>query len=344
MQKLTPFGRLIIVLLVLGAGFGIFKVLQNQGIIPENFMKPAHTETTTTDNTKDEPATPENKKDNNEPQEPEPVTETTPTFSYTPPLPQNGKLKGVVELGATGFNSFIITIDAQKHWKLEKSEFGNSLVMENMATEDDIRAGLKSYIGTMLDYGVLPKDIHFVVSSGAAKSEVTTKITNALKTLKYFVNVVTPEQEGGLALKCVLPEEYENNAFVVDIGSGNTKISWKENGEVKALETYGSKYYQNSTDDNTVYEAARAKARQILQSHTKTCFIIGGSPFKMAKEVRNGKERYTTLKSPSDYKFTDAKDKAGLNIYKGIANGSNCNQFVFDWDANFTIGFLLTLP
>jgi hypothetical protein len=76
----------------------------------------------------------------------------------------------------------------------------------------------------------------------------------------------------------------------------------------------------------------------------KTCFIIGGAPFSMAKQVRNGKERYTILKAPKDYKMDDAKGKAGVNIYKAIKDATGCEQFVFDWDANFTIGFLLNLP
>jgi hypothetical protein len=103
-----------------------------------------------------------------------------------------------------------------------------------MATDEDVRIGLKKYIGTMLDYGVGSKDIHFVVSSGAAKAEVTTKITRVLKSLGYVVNQVTAEQEGQLALKSVLPTEYADKAFVVDIGSGNTKVSWISGGKISA--------------------------------------------------------------------------------------------------------------
>jgi len=91
-----------------------------------------------------------------------------PAFTYEAPAPVDGKLKGVVELGASGFNSFIVRIDQNRTWKLEKADFGNSLVMENMATDDDIRRGLKTYISQMLDFGVSGRDIHFVVSSGAA--------------------------------------------------------------------------------------------------------------------------------------------------------------------------------
>lgn len=265
-------------------------------------------------------------------------------FNFTPPAPQNGKLKGVVELGASGFNSFIVRIDEQKAWKLEKADFGNSLVLENMATDFDIREGLKKYIAEMLNFGVSGRDIHFVVSSGAVKAENTQKIIRALKSLNYVVNTVTPEQEGKLGLRVVLPAEFESNAFVVDIGSGNTKISWKAGGNTSSLETYGSKYFQNGVEDATVYDEVKAKSKQIPAGNRKTCFIIGGVPFDLAKQVRNGKERYTVLDAPSAYKLTDAKSKAGLNIYKAIADATGCNQFVFDWDANFTIGYLLTLP
>lgn len=266
-----------------------------------------------------------------------------PAFTYTAPEPVGGKMKGVVELGASGFNSFIVRIDDQKRWKLEKAEFGNSLVIENMATDQDVRDGLKKYIGTMLDYGVGGRDIHFVVSSGAVKAEGTQKIIKVLKALNYFVNIVTPEQEGRLALRSVLPPSFDENAFVVDIGSGNTKISWKNGDDISALEASGSKYFQNGVDDAKVYEEVSAKAKQVPADKRKTSFIIGGIPFELAKQVRNGKERYTVLKAPADYKGENAKQKAGLNIYKAIADATGTTQFVFDWDANFTIGYLLTL-
>ena len=268
---------------------------------------------------------------------------TRSAFNFQAPEPQGGKLKGVVELGASGFNSFIVRIDDQKRWKLEKADFGNSLVLENMATDLDIRAGLKQYISNMLNFGVNGREIQFVVSSGALKAETTQKIIKNLKALNYVVNTVTAEQEGRLALRAVLPAEFDDNSFVVDIGSGNTKVSWKNRGDVSAFESYGAKYFQNNDDDAKVYEAVKGKAKQIPTDHRKTCFIIGGIPFELAKQVRVGKERYTVLKLPADYVGENAKQKAGLNIYKGIADATGTQQFVFDWDANFTIGYLLTL-
>ncbi len=340
MKRITVAGRLLITALIIAALFFGYKYLGGQKAL-ESVADKARTESAEGTS-------------GSEYKTPEPSTTSSPdteasdvagsAFDYDAPEPVNGTLKGVVELGASGFNSFIIKVDPQKRWKLEKAEFGNSLVTENMATDADIRVGLKRYIGGMLDYGVSGKNIHFVVSSGAAKADVTTKITSALKSLGYQVNQVTPEQEGQLGLKSVLPELYNERAFVADIGSGNTKISWMESGRIRAIETYGAKYYQDNVEDAKVYNEVLAKAKQIPTGLRKTCFIIGGVPFEMAKEVRKGKERYTVLSAPAAYKLENAKSKAGINIYKAIADATGTNQFVFDWDANFTIGFLLSLP
>jgi hypothetical protein len=345
---LTPFARFLITLAILaGLFFGGKYVLENTswGRSLLNKSNETTTEESTTKAPEEGPAAESSSSASSTGSDNEATATGSSSFSYVAPEPVNGKLKGVVELGASGFNSFIVRIDKDKNWKLEKSEFGNSLVTENMATDEDIRAGLKKYIGSMLDFGVSGRDIHFVVSSGAVKADVTQKIVKNLKALNYFVNTVTPEQEGALALKCVLPKDFEDEAFVTDIGSGNTKISWSNNGSVSALETYGAKYFQNGIDDGKVYDDVKDKASSIPSMKRKTCFIIGGVPFSMAKKVREGKERYTVLKEPAFYKdLKDAKDKSGVNIYKAIKDATGTNLFVFDWDANFTIGFLLGLP
>jgi hypothetical protein len=331
MSRLTPFSRLLIVLLIVAAlVFGVRKFFP--GILGGG--DPTTTESTTT-----EPAPAPESTTSSETSAPP----AQPSFNFTAPEPINGKLKGVVELGATGFNSFIIRADAQKNWKLEKADYGASLVYENLASDADITAGLKNYIAEMLAFGVGGKDIHFVISSGAQKVDMTKKIIGALKSLGYVVNTVTPQQEGQLALKSVLPEAYKNKAFVVDIGSGNTKISWVEGSAVLAKEAYGSKYFQNNITDDAAYQNAAAMAKSVPSNLRETCFIIGGVPFELAKQVRQGKERYTVLKAPGAYTPEGEKQKAGLNIYKAIADATGCKQFVFDWDANFTIGFLLNL-
>jgi len=329
MARLTSFSRLLIALLVVG---GVYFAVTN--LLPKFQSNTPSTETSAT-NPAPEAATAPAPESNG----------ATPTaaFEFRPADPINGKLKGVVELGATGFNSFIVRIDNQGSWKLEKADYGASLVYENMTSDADVKDGLKQYISEMVAYGVSPRDIHFVISSGAKKVAVTDQIIKTLTGMKYYVNTVTPEQEGQYALKCVLPKEYSGRAFVVDIGSGNTKVSWKAAGQVKAFESFGSKYSQNGTTATEVSADLKIKSAQIPKNLTETCFIIGGVPFEFAKKVRNGKERYTVLPDPASIKASGDKQVNGLNIYQTIAQATGCKQFVFDWDANFTIGFLLSL-
>lgn len=197
----------------------------------------------------------------------------------------------------------------------------------------------------MFEKGVNKNNMHFVISSGAQKVPKTTIISNELKKIGYVVNLVTAEQEGKYAFKATVPPSYQDNSFLVDIGSGNTKISWQEGSNLKSLETTGAKYYDKGTPDAQVNSEVMAKAGKIPEGKRNVCFIIGGVPFTLAKQHRKGEERYTVLNAPDTYKpGNDKKMASGLNIYKGIADATKCDTFVFDWDANFTIGFLLSLP
>lgn len=334
MNRLTPFARIIIVAAVLALIFFGYRKFANPKLNTGEHTTSGNYQDKTNTNNVSEATENTNVSEASE--------NSATTFNFTPTEPTNGKLKGVVELGATGFNSFIVNIDAQKNWKLEKADYGASLVYENMATDDDIKKGLKNYIADMLAYGVSGKNIHFVISSGAKKAEVTGKIISSLKSLGFVVNEVTPEQEGKLALKCVLPNEYADKAFVTDIGSGNTKISWIQNGIATGIEAPGSKFFEKM-EESVALSQVKTQAQKVPDALSNTCFIIGGIPFELAKQTRNGKERFTVLNDPSSYSPKGEKQKSGIAIYKTIKEATGCNQFVFDWDANFTIGFLLGL-
>ncbi|MDB5192085.1 MAG: hypothetical protein JWQ96_1648 [Segetibacter sp.] len=264
-------------------------------------------------------------------------------FNYTPEKPVNPTLRGVVEVGATGFNSFVINMDAQKRWEIVSKDFGESLAYEGLATTEDIRAGLKKYLSSMFDKGVSKNNMHFVISSGAQKEPKTQIISNELKKIGFVVNNVTPEQEAKFALRATVPPAYVDNSFMVDIGSGNTKVSWDDDGSLKTQELPGAKYYDKGTPDEDVYNKVKTETSKIPESKRNVCFIIGGVPFTLANQHRKGEERYTVLKAPKDYKAADKKMGAGLNIYRAIADATKTDTFVFDWDANFTIGFLLSL-
>ncbi|WP_312187547.1 hypothetical protein [Sphingobacterium sp.] len=269
-------------------------------------------------------------------------SETTRSFNYQPEKPVDGEYKGVVEVGASGFNSFVVNMDKENRWEIVSKDFGKSFAYEGLANTEDIRKGLKDYIGMMLDKGVKSKNIHFVISSGAQKEPKTTVISSELRKMGFVVNLVTAEQEGKLALKSVLPKAFEDNSFVVDIGSGNTKISWID-GDTKSVEAPGAKYYEKDLKDDAVYAEVKKLGEKIPANKREVCFIIGGVPFELASQTRQGEERFTVLNDPASYKADKIKTKSGVNIYKAIKDATNCDTFVFDWDANFTIGFLLSL-
>lgn len=289
----------------------------------------------------------------------EPRVEDISPLPPTPDLPARDTIRrGVVEMGAKGFNFFVVKMDASNNWELLEKEFGSSLVYERMATPASIILALKEYISKIVNYRVAGKDIHFIVGSGARKDERSAKIEQALKELGYVVNVVTPEEEARYAFKSAINRAYLTEGFVVDIGSGNTKIAWlDQNGKIQGLETYGAKYYQDEVDDEAVNFHVRSQVRQIPENRRSICFIIGGIPYEMAtkEEEKNGPEkkeeddkdhkiRYTLLQQPSAYVADgDFRFASGQKIYNALYQESGCKKFVFDWDANFSIGFLLDL-
>ncbi|SNC77588.1 hypothetical protein SAMN06265337_4181 [Hymenobacter gelipurpurascens] len=342
-MKIKPLGVLV-VLLIIGAlaYFAISPRLSggNQGSADTSTTSPSIPGSNrTTGNTADEPAA-------------STTTTTTPAagtsedtreFNYSPEKPQNGTLRGVVEVGATGFNSFVINMDRQKRWEIVSKDFGESLTYEGLATTEDIRAGLKKYLAAMFDKGVANRNMHFVISSGAQKEPKTAIISNELKKMGYVVNNVTAEQEGKMGFTATVPPAFADNSFLVDIGSGNTKISWQENGRLQSIELPGAKYYEKGIADEQVYNQVKTLVAKIPASKRNVGFILGGVPFTLAKQHRRGEERYTVLKAPGAYKAADKKMGSGLIIYKGLAEATGTDTFVFDWDANFTIGFLLSL-
>jgi hypothetical protein len=266
------------------------------------------------------------------------------SFNYTPEKPVNGVLRGVVEVGASGFNSFVINMDKERRWEIVSKDFGESLAYEGLITADDIRAGLKKYLVGMFQKGVNKNNMHFVISSGAQKEPKTTIVANELKKIGYIVNTVTADQEAKFALKATIPPSFVESSFMTDIGSGNTKVSWNDAGSLKAIEVPGAKYYEQGTNDEVIYNEVKEKLARVPENKRNVCFIIGGVPFTLAKQSRKDEERYTVLNAPDSYKSVDKKMAAGLNIYKAIVDATKCDTFVFDWDANFTIGFLLSLP
>ncbi len=264
-----------------------------------------------------------------------------------PERPVNGKYKGVIEVGASGFNCFVVNIDAEKHWEQITAKYGKSFAVEGLATVSAVQEKLEDYLSEILNKGADPRNVHFVMSSGALKLKNSQTIADGITKKGYIVNRVTADQEGKFGAKAVIQPMYRNSSYIVDIGSGNTKITWYEGSAMKSLEGPGAKYFQTGElhkTDQEAYDLIKKIASQVPEENRKLCFVIGGVPYNLADKVRDGKERYTTLDAPDSYSYgDDLKLKSGLNIYSAIIDATGTSTFVFDWDANFTIGFLLSL-
>lgn len=261
-----------------------------------------------------------------------------------PETPISGTLYGVIEVGASGFNAFAVNIDKEDNWEVAKKIFGKSLAKEGMASTDDIRNGLKEKAGELAETGVAGRNIHFVVSSGALKDAKVQSIMQELER-SYVVQRVTADDESKYGVRAAIPKNYRDNSFMVDIGSGNTKISWFEDGRIRTTEELpGAKYYQDGQSDASVYDKIKTAAGKVPSSKRAYCFIIGGIPYELSKEgiPTSLSPRFTALKNPDEYSAGDnAKKRAGLNIYKAVSDGTGTSKFIFDADANFTIGYLL---
>lgn len=264
--------------------------------------------------------------------------------TYSQGRKSTNKIKGVVELGSEGFNSFIIRLDKDKNWKLVKSQFGKSYLIENASSNTQITEGLINYIAEISEAGVNSYDIHFVVSSGAASQYSTAKIISIIEKMGYIVNMVSAEKEGQLAFRSVVPDSRKNETLVIDVGSSNTKISWLEKKEIISISTHGSKYFKNNISDTIVCKDLNEIASMMPESRTKSVYLIGGMPYKYAKQTRHESERYTKLDPIVSYTPKDEKERCGALILKKLQDAGRIEEYIFDWDSNFAIGFLLELP
>ena len=151
---------------------GLFWVSQKTGLVDKINNQNTEATTTSDKNTPTETGKKEEEKTNSKLEHR--------AFNFTPAKPVDGTLKGVVEVGASGFNSFVINVDKQKNWEIISKDFGQSFVYEGLASTDDIRLGLKKYIASMGEKGVKSNNIHFVISCGGQKIDKTKIIGNEL--------------------------------------------------------------------------------------------------------------------------------------------------------------------
>ncbi len=253
-----------------------------------------------------------------------------------------GKKMGSVIIGSTGFDAFQIEIDSIGNWKLINSRFNPSRVHEDEVTLEMVTSGLTEYFNEMVEDGILEDDIYLLISSSASQNPRLTGITAVLERIGMNVTSINSFDEGKYGYLALMIPELNDSSYVVDLGSGNTKVSWIENGEIRSMETYGSKYHQLKTPDQLVFNEMENIIKMIPEPNRKYCLIIGGVPFRLAKDLEKHLGRYTFLKQPEFYEPGDDETlKSGLNIYRSIYQTSGTRCFVFDWNSNFSIGYLI---
>lgn len=116
-MKLKPGGKIALFLIIGIAAYFVIKPY-----LPEN--KTDDTNTSITNNSPSVASGSEDERSNSS----SAATEGR-EFNYTPDKPVNGTLRGVVEVGATGFNSFVINMDKERRWEIISKDLGNLLPM-----------------------------------------------------------------------------------------------------------------------------------------------------------------------------------------------------------------------
>lgn len=138
------------------------------------------------------------------------------------------------------------------------------------AAMDETTKAVKDEMGKML--GQSPKCKAFVVgSSGVAKASnkdtLAQKVTAATTVGMEFINA---EEEARYAFLASVPIKYRNDSLLIDIGSGNTKLAYRDGEEIKTLEVpYGSaslaKEMQEKQQANFATDDYKKKVTALIQ-------------------------------------------------------------------------------
>lgn len=272
-----------------------------------------------------------------------PVAKEERIFDYQPQSPIDGELNAVIELGSLGLNYFIVEIDNQGRWKLIKSEYGRSNIIYGAITSSQIADKVLEYQKVISKSGVNKKNIHVLASSSFIKAEVMSTLKQDLEGKGLSLNPINADKEAQYAMMATIPREFIEESYLVDIGSGNTKLSWLSGIDTITSETHGSKYFLNNVQDTTVFREVREAVLNIPEKNRNLCFILGGAIYELAKdEIDKNDGRYNVLRPPSAYSKGDQKLNAGNVIY-GAIYSEPTYSYIFDSESNFSIGYLLSL-
>lgn len=265
-----------------------------------------------------------------------------PTFDYQSQKPINGKLNAVIELGSLGLNYFIINLDDQKRWELKKSIYGKSNLIYRESVITKIVSEIVRLKDEIIAYGVDPSDIYTVASSSASGIMDISSLQEKLKPHNLQVKSATAKQEANYALLATIPPEFIEESFMVDIGSGNSKLAWVQSSDTLSITVQGSKYYLNDVTDTSVFRQVRDALLQIPEKNRNLCFMLGGMVYDFVKDdLKGDSEKYITLLPPQSYASNDTEKSKAANIIYTALYLEPTYSYIFDRESNFSIGYLL---
>jgi hypothetical protein len=274
-----------------------------------------------------------------------PASEESPisrTFDYEPRKPINGDLNAVIELGALGLNYFIVEIDKEARWELKNAQYGRSNLIYGVNTTSEIITKINEFKKEIISRGVSQKDIHLLASSSVIKTEYVADLNNRLKSSNLKIKSITADLEAQYALMATIPQEFIEESFLVDIGSGNTKISWVQNTDTSSIEIHGSKYFLGDVQDTTVFREVRDAVLEVPEKNRNLCFVLGGMIYEFVKdEIDSSNKRYFILSPPDTYPMDNEKLRAAYVIYNALYLQPTYS-YIFDSESNFSIGYLIS--
>lgn len=270
-------------------------------------------------------------------------TEEPRIFDYQPPTPVDGQLYAAIELGALGLNYFITEIDTRDRWSLKASSFGRSNIIYGVNTTDEILNKIFEFRNEILEYGVQVNNIHIIASSSAVKASIVQDLKTQLSRRNLDISYINSNDEGQYALIATIPREFVNESFLVDIGSGNTKLSWVEGSDTLSIDIHGSKYFLGDVQDTTVFREVRDAILEIPEQNRNLCFMLGGMIYEFVKEeIDQSEKRYFVLKTPNEYPVDNEKLRAANVIYNALYLPPTYS-YIFDSQSNFSVGYLISL-
>ena len=264
-------------------------------------------------------------------------------FDYQPEKPKNGELYAAIELGSLGLNYFIVAMDQEGRWDLKDSFYGKSNIIYGSNNSTKIISEIERYLTEIKSNGVDQSNIHLVASSSAVQLEDISNLNTLLTKTGYVIKSISPDDEAKYALNATIPREFANESFMVDIGSGNGKLSWINANDTLSIEIHGSKYFLNGIQDTTVFREVRNALLEIPQRNRNLCFMLGGTIYEFLKEeIRASPNRYFVLQPPGSYPKSTDQFRAGNVIYSALYLEPTYS-YIFDSQSNFSIGYLKSI-